>query len=152
MKDFSIFFCTFFGLGYLTKFPGTLCSFVTLFLIWLIKFKFSMEIVLSIYILSFVISFFLISKVINILKEKDPSIIVVDEYIGQFTALLFCQENIVQYFFAFILFRFFDILKPFPIGWIDSRNGSFYVLFDDILAGLYAGLILQITYFFWVNG
>ena len=152
MKNFSTFFCTFFGLGYLTKFPGTLCSFVSLFLIWLIKVKFSIEIVLSIFFLSLVISFFLISEAIKTLKEKDPSIIVVDEYIGQFTALLFCQENIKQYILAFFLFRLFDIFKPFPISWIDSRNGSFYVLFDDILAGLYAGLILQITNFFWING
>ena len=152
MKDFPIFFCTFFGLGYLTKFPGTLCSFVSLFLIWLIKHKFSVEIILLIYVLSFVISFFLISKAITKFKEKDPSIIVVDEYIGQFTALLFCKENIVQYTLAFILFRLFDIFKPFPINLIDSRYGSFYVLFDDILAGLYTGLILQLTYFFWING
>ena len=152
MKDFSIFFCTFFGLGYLTKFPGTLCSFVSLFLIWLIKHKFNIEIVLLIYVLSFVISFFLISKAISKLKKKDPSIIVIDEYIGQFTALLFCKENIIEYTLAFILFRLFDIFKPFPINLIDSRYGSFYVLFDDILAGLYTGLILQLTYFFWING
>ena len=121
-------------------------------MIWLIKVKFSIEIVLSIFFLSLVISFFLISKAIKNLKEKDPSIIVVDEYVGQFTTLLFCQENMKHYILAFFLFRLFDIFKPFPISWIDSRNGSFYVLFDDILAGLYAGLILQITNFFWING
>lgn len=148
MRHFSTFFCTFFGLGYLTKFPGTLCSFVSLFLIWFIKLKFSMEIVLSIFFFSLIISIFFISKVTKFLNEKDPSIIVIDEYIGQFTALLFCKENILEYFLAFLLFRIFDIIKPFPINWIDSREGSFFVILDDILAGLYAGLILLMINFF----
>ena len=77
-------------------------------------------------------------------KKKDPSYIVIDEHIGQAVALLFCNETILNYLLAFILFRFFDILKPFPINYFDRIDNSFGIIADDIAAGLISGIALVI--------
>ena len=66
----------------------------------------------------------------------DPSYIVCDEYIGQSLALMFCNQNIFDYFMAFLIFRILDVLKPFPINYIDNLKTTSSVLLDDILAGL----------------
>ena len=71
----------------------------------------------------------------------EPSYIVIDEYIGQSIAILFCEQNILEFVSAFFLFRFFDIIKPFPINYFDKQNTSFGLLMDDITAGLIAGII-----------
>ena len=69
-----------------------------------------------------------------------------DEFIGQFTALLFCNGTFSAYIVAFIIFRIFDILKPFPISFFDKLNNSFGVLMDDIIAGLFSGIIVYFLY------
>ena len=66
----------------------------------------------------------------------------VDEHIGQAIALIFCDENIYDYFLAFLMFRFFDIFKPFPISYFDKLKTPIGVIGDDILAGLFSGLII----------
>ena len=148
MKNLSIFFSTLFGIGYLSKFPGTLASFISLFLIWYIKTNFNEQTVYTIYVFSFFLSLHFINKAVNILKVKDPKIIVIDEYLGQFTALLFCNEKLINYLIAFLLFRFFDIFKPFPINKIDQGKASICIILDDILAGIYSGLILLLINIF----
>ena len=90
--------------------------------------------------------FFTVSYVLKDIEDKDPSYIVIDEYIGQSIAILFCEQNILEFVSAFFLFRFFDIIKPFPINYFDKQNTSFGLLMDDITAGLIAGII---TYFFF---
>ena len=148
MNNLSIFFSTLFGIGYLSKFPGTLASFISLFLVWYIKINFSEEIIYIIYIFSFFLSLYFVNKAVNILRIKDPKIIVIDEYLGQFTVLLFCSEKLINYLMAFLLFRFFDIFKPFPINKIDQGEASICIILDDIVAGIYAGLTLLLINIF----
>ena len=76
----------------------------------------------------------------------DPKYVVCDEYIGQSLALLFCEEEIIDYLIAFILFRILDISKPFPISYLDKSKTVNSVLMDDLVAGLIVGIIFYIYY------
>ena len=77
------------------------------------------------------------------LKNKDPKFIVVDEHIGQAVSLIFCSQEIIQYLISFLLFRFFDIIKPFPINIIDRKmKNPFGVIYDDIVAGFFVCIIV----------
>ena len=94
-------------------------------------------------------AFFAVSIYTHELSEKDRSEIVIDEVIGQLIALLplllFEQTNPPQLFMCIIsllFFRFFDIIKPYPINKIDRMNNTFGVIFDDILAGIFSALLL----------
>ena len=136
--------CTSFGIGYLTKFPGTLASFIILFPFWILKESFnyySIVLLLSIFIF---LSFYFVSQEIKKLEDKDPKHIIIDEYIGQAIALMFCDEKIIHYILAFLLFRLFDIIKPFPISYFDKLKNAFGLIMDDILAGFFAGIIIYV--------
>ena len=137
-------FCTGLGIGNFPFFPGTLASLSILPLVWFFKLNFGTNYFLIFLVFYFLISLILIKICLKKEKEKDPSYIVIDEHIGQSVTLLFCNETIESYLLAFFLFRFFDILKPFPISYFDSINNSFGIIADDIAAGLIAGLILLV--------
>ena len=69
----------------------------------------------------------------------------VDEVVGQFFTLVFIPPDLIFYTIGFILFRIFDILKPWPINWADrDLNSGFGIMFDDVLAGVYSSIILVI--------
>ena len=104
------------------------------------------------------LSFLLVSMILlrysitnNIFKVVDDKSIVVDEIIGYLLFMIFFEPNVVNIMLGFFLFRFFDILKPFPISYVDKNiKNSFGVLFDDILAGIISGLLLYcINYVFF---
>ena len=98
---------------------------------------------------------------VYVLKNKihDPSEIIIDEFIGQLislTPILFLNSFKLEriYFFelmlsSFLLFRFFDILKPWPIFIIDKSKSSLSILLDDIIAGLFSSTII-IIYLLWI--
>ena len=76
-------------------------------------------------------------------ESNDNSFIVIDEVAGMFVALSFIAHEAILYFFAFLLFRLFDILKPWPISWVDKNvKGGFGILLDDLIAGFVAGGII----------
>ena len=70
--------------------------------------------------------------------RKDPQIVVIDEVAGQWIALLFCPIDWYHPLIALILFRLFDITKPFPARQLESLPGGWGIVFDDVAAGLYA--------------
>lgn len=74
---------------------------------------------------------------------EDPSRVVVDEMVGVWIPLLFA-DHLWTAVAALILFRFFDIVKPFGIRALDNRKGAFWVMADDILAGIYSAILLII--------
>ena len=80
------------------------------------------------------------------MENKDPKFIVLDEYIGQAAALIFCRQDILDYILAFIGFRILDILKPFPINYIDKIKNAYGVVFDDLLAGILISLLFFFHY------
>ena len=75
--------------------------------------------------------------------EKDSSVIVIDEVVGQLIAMMFVMDNIVLVFISFIIFRIFDILKPWPASYADKKmSGGFGVMLDDVFAGIYAAILV----------
>lgn len=139
------FICSGFGIGYIPLFPGTIASFIILFPIWFFKENFGTNYLVLLILIFFLISLILISKVIEYEKNKDPKFIVLDEFIGQATALVFCNQLFFDYFLAFIGFRVLDIFKPFPVSYFDKIKNSYGVLLDDLVAGL----ILAICFFIY---
>ena len=146
---------TFFFVGNVRVAPGTIASFATVVIFYAFAkyfnfFSFALTI-LAVTLLSFVA----VAAYTNDILEKDKSEIVIDEVIGQSIALLplliFTDGNSPTIFMCLIsllFFRFFDIVKPYPINKIDKMNNAFGVIFDDILAGIFAALLLTFVLIF----
>ena len=103
------FICSGFGIGYIPIFPGTVASFVILFPVWFFKESFEKAHLIFLILILLFLSEILISKIIKYEENKDPKFIVIDEFIGQASALVFCNQLIFDYILAFIGFRVLDI-------------------------------------------
>ena len=157
IKTLNYLFVTCFGIGSLRYAPGTVTSLVaTVFLFSLFHvINIPSNIILFILLIVFIYSFYAVSCYIKENDNKDPKEVVVDEFIGQSIPIYLyevshgnikdSQEAILFYLYIFILFRYFDIKKPFPVNYFDKNfKNSFGVIFDDVVAGLYVVLILII--------
>ena len=157
IKTFNYLFVTCFGIGSFRYAPGTITSFITtIFLFSLFHIiNLSTDTILLILLLVFVYSFYAVSEYMRQSENKDPKEVVVDEFIGQSIPIYLYeishdnakepQEAVLFYLYIFILFRYFDIKKPFPISYFDKNfKNSFGVIIDDIVAGLYVVLTLII--------
>lgn len=88
----------------------------------------------------------IVMKELNI---EDPGLIVIDEVIGQWIPLMIAPFAPIAYLLAFAFFRFFDILKPWPVGWADKKiHSATGVMLDDVFAGIYALICLKIVLVF----
>jgi phosphatidylglycerophosphatase A len=85
----------------------------------------------------------------EVLGEKDPHLVTIDEFVGYFVCLTLVPITWQSIAASFVLFRIFDILKPPPIRRLESIRGGFGIMIDDVLAGLYAWAFLQVI-FRWV--
>ena len=155
MNKINFLFVTLFGIGKLKKIPGSYASLVTtifLFLVFHIL-NFSPNIVLIGIIIVFLISLYTINIFTKNLDNKDPKEIVIDEFIGQSIPICLYEiahegeketsEVLTFYFIMFILFRIFDITKPYPVNYYDKNfKNSFGVIMDDVCAGLYVVAVL----------
>ena len=142
---------TFFFIGNAKIAPGTIASLVTSLLFYLFAKNFIYHIFIIVILVTTLIAFFSISIYTYSLPEKDRSEIVIDEVIGQSIALLpllfFSETNSPDFFMCIIsllFFRFFDIVKPYPINKFDKMNNTFGVIFDDILAGIFSAILLTL--------
>ena len=149
IKNFSLFFCTGFGVGFFPFCPGTIASLIILPVVWFVKINLSLEILILGIIVYYVFSLLLLKILLLNYKDKDPKYIVCDEYIGQTIALIFCNEKLFDYFVAFLLFRALDISKPFPISYFDNQKNISSVLIDDVIAGLIVAIIFFVYYEIW---
>ena len=146
---------TFFFIGNVKIAPGTIASFATVMIFYAFAKHlnvFSFMLIISAITL---LSFFAVGSYTTGLLEKDKSEIVIDEVIGQSIALLpllVFTETTSQKFFmctiSLLFFRFFDIVKPYPINKLDKMNNTFGVIFDDVLAGVFAALLLTFVLIF----
>ena len=156
-KIFNYLFVTCFGIGSLRFAPGTIASFITsIFLFSLFHIiNLSNNIILITLCLIFTYSFYAVNEYIKDNKNKDPKEVVIDEFIGQSIPIYLyeishgtlknTEEATLFYLYIFILFRYFDIKKPFPINYFDKKfKNSFGVILDDVIAGLYVVLTLVI--------
>ena len=164
MNKVNFLFVTLFGIGKLKKIPGSYASLATtIFLFFLFHIlKFSPNFVLIGVLIVFLISLYAINVFVKNLDNKDPKEIVIDEFIGQ--SIPICLYEIAHegtketgqvltfYFIMFILFRIFDITKPYPVSYYDKNfKNSFGVIMDDVCAGLYvvAVLVLYMVIVSW---
>jgi phosphatidylglycerophosphatase A len=142
MKDRLIYLLgTGFGCGYSPIAPGTIGSLVAILLFVLIPLSHIYWLIIA--LLTFLVGI-RISGYIEVNTEKDPGIIVIDEYVGQWISLLFLPRSISVFLAGFFLFRFFDIVKPFPANISQRIEGGLGVMLDDVWAGIYTNLVLQI--------
>ena len=134
---------TCFGLGYISSFPGTLISFLTVVIIWLIQKYFGIQITLICILFISLLAYIAIEN--NTDKKSDPKEIVIDEFIGQSLVLVYLPLTYQNYILGFILFRFFDIYKPIPIAYFEKKyQNAFGIIFDDVIAAGYALLAIYI--------
>ncbi len=155
IKKINFLFVTLFGIGKIKKIPGSIASLVTtlfLFLLFHIA-NIQPDLILIGVLIIFCISLVAVNFFIKNLDNKDPKEVVIDEFIGQ--SIPICLYEIAHqgtketsqvltfYFIMFILFRIFDITKPYPVSYYDKNfKNSFGVIMDDICAGLYVVAVL----------
>ena len=157
IKTFNYLFVTCFGIGSIRFIPGTITSLITtVFLFSLFHIiKLPNNTIFIILLIVFIYSFYAVSEYIKYNENKDPKEVVIDEFIGQSIPIYLYEiahgsakatnEAVLFYLYIFILFRYFDIKKPFPVSFFDKKfKNSFGVIMDDVVAGLYVVLTLII--------
>lgn len=152
MKKTKVLIATFFNIGKFPIAPGTLASLVTTVVLYCINYLIDPHIpvrVISI-ILIFLIGIPCAKEAEKFFNKKDPGAIVIDEVAGQMLTFLLVDaylnpKSLLIYIIGFFLFRFFDILKPFPVNLADRIQGGFGIMFDDIVAAVYSLGTLQLV-------
>ena len=155
IKTINTLFVTMFGLGKIPKIPGTFGSLATIFILYVLfhKLNLSSNLILVVLIIIFIYSFLAVASYIKDNENKDPKEVIIDEFIGQSIPIYLYEishgtvksadEAIIFYSLCFVLFRFFDIVKPFPVSFFDKNfKNSFGVIMDDVCAGFYVVLSL----------
>ena len=155
IKNINTLFVTMFGLGKIKIIPGTFGSFATIIILYILFhiINISSNTVLIALTLIFIFSFFAITNHTKYSENKDPKEVIIVEFIGQSIPIYIYEishgtektsdEALIFYFVCFILFRFFDITKPYPINFFDKNyKNSFGVIMDDVIAGFYVVLCL----------
>jgi len=155
IKTFNSLLVTMFGLGKIRFMPGTFGSLATTIILFYLfhSLNISSSTILIGWTIIFIYSFYAVSTHTKDSKNKDPGEIIIDEFLGQSIPIYLYEishgtskenaEAIIYYSLFFILFRYFDIMKPFPVSFFDKNfKNSFGVIMDDICAGLYVVLTL----------
>ena len=153
IKSFNTLFVTMFGIGKIKMIPGTVGSLATIIILFILfhALNISSNLILLVLIVIFIYSFSAVASHTKNSENKDPKEIVIDEFIGQSIPIYLYEishgtekstdEAIIFYAVCFVLFRFFDIKKPFPVSFFDRNfKNSFGVIMDDVCAGLYVVL------------
>ena len=153
IKTFNSLFVTMFGLGKIKFIPGTFGSLATTIILYYLFHILNLpsNIIICGLMIVFFYSFYAISIHIENSKNKDPGEIIIDEFIGQSIPIYLYEishgiektpnEAIIFYAICFLLFRYFDIMKPFPVSFFDKNfKNSFGVIMDDVCAGFYVVL------------
>jgi len=155
LNKINFLFVTLFGIGKIKKIPGSFASLATTLILFFLFhiLNISPNIILICVVIIFIISLYAVNIFIKDLENKDPKEVVIDEFIGQ--SIPICLYEIAHegtketsqvltfYFIMFILFRIFDIFKPYPVSYYDINfKNSFGVIMDDVCAGLYVVAVL----------
>ena len=155
LKIINTAFVTMFGIGKLPKIPGSYASLITVIFLYILFHMLSVpaDIFLFFLVAIFIISLIAINSFVKDLTNKDPKEVVIDEFIGQSIPISLYEIAHIEptsparvltfNFIMFILFRIFDIAKPYPVSYYDKNfKNSFGVIMDDVCAGLYVVAIL----------
>ena len=137
-------FVSVFGIGFIPIASGTFGSLAGLIIGYalnLINYNLFFIMIPILFILGVIAS----NKYQKLTGEKDSSVIVVDEVVGQLIAMMFVMDNLILVFLSFIIFRIFDIFKPWPASYADTKmSGGLGVMLDDVFAGIYAAILIYL--------
>jgi len=133
-----------FGAGLIKKGTGTFGTLIT-FIYFIFLYQLNLEIQILIFFILLLVSYISVKNTLQSLKIKDPSCVVIDEIIAYLIVLILLPNNYLLYLISFILFRFFDILKPWPISKLEELPGAIGVIADDFGAALFALVITQMV-------
>ena len=155
IKIFNTLFVTMIGLGKIPKIPGTFGSLATIIILYILFHILNLSSIIILIILTIILisSFLAVAIHIKNKENKDPKEVIIDEFIGQSIPIYLYEishgtnksadDAIIFYGVCFVLFRFFDIIKPFPVSYFDKNfKNSFGVIMDDVCAGFYVVLSL----------
>lgn len=145
LKKIAYIIATGFGSGYSPLIPGTAGSFIALMIFILVPLN-----NVSWLIICLIVFFTGVWAAQIVEKEhgKDPGLVVIDEFVGQWISLLFLPRIFLVFIAAFIIFRILDILKPFPANDSQKLAHGWGIMIDDVIAGIYTNLIIQLLLFF----
>lgn len=133
--------------GKIPKAPGTWGS-AAAFIPWLLIKDLKPITYLLVIIATFVVGYLAAGSAEKLMGKEDPGSIVIDEIVGMFITLILAPANPVAWALGFVLFRLFDILKPFPVSWFDNHfHGGMGIMLDDVMAGIYACISLHMIWY-----
>ena len=142
--NFNTIFVSVFGIGFIPIASGTFGSLAGLLIgniLYLINFNLFFIIIPLLFIFGVIAS----NTYQKQTGEKDSSVIVIDEVVGQLIAMIFVVDNLTLVLCSFIIFRIFDIFKPWPASYADKKiNGGLGVMLDDVFAGIYAAILIYL--------
>jgi phosphatidylglycerophosphatase A len=146
----KLMFITLFGVGYIPIASGTIAS-ILAFLLYYTGYLFIGSNIRYLAIIFIALSFPMAIHCSlwgeNFYQEKDPSKIVIDEFLGMLIALLMVKFSFIYLLFTLLFFRFFDIIKPFPINLVDKKvSGGIGIMLDDVIAGIFSAGIVNAIY------
>ena len=144
MKSFSKITATFFGVGYFPVAPGTMTSAIIVLLYKFFLHRLSWPIYLLLFFVLFALGIIVSDVYSRMLKKEDPRTVVIDEAAGQLIALFLLSPQWSLCAASFLLFRFFDIVKPYPIKRVETFPGGFGIMLDDIVAAIFAGILINL--------
>jgi phosphatidylglycerophosphatase A len=147
LNKFTIFLATGGYSGFSPLIPGTVGTFVAAIIYYFFYLFFPLNLYFQIIFLpAFIfLAIFISHKAEKILKINDAPPIVIDEFAGFFTSMFLILPTFRNILIAFLLFRFFDIIKPFPVNFVEKKfAGGWGIVMDDILAGIYTNILLQV--------
>ena len=136
---------TVFGIGYFPRIPGTAASLAAVFVFLFVRDE---RAVLMIALVSTLLGFAAAGGAEKVFQKKDDQRIVIDEFAGMMLSLLFIPAELKFVIPAFVLFRVMDIFKPFPAYRLQSLDGSFGIMLDDIAAAVYTNSLLRLSLLF----
>jgi len=143
LRDPAVFLATGFGTGLLPKAPGTWGSLLAVVMAWPIHTTFGPVGLAIAAVCAFIVGAWASNVCVRKYGTEDPGQVVIDEIAGQWLVLLVAPPGWLGYGLGFVLFRIFDIYKPWPVSWADRTiKGGFGIMLDDVLAAAYAAAVL----------
>jgi len=148
LKVLSKIISTFFGVGYLPQFPGTVASALTVLAYYFLLYRLNWVIFILLIISIFLIGVYFSNILQKDSDEEDPSKIVIDEVSGQLAGIFLVPPRLVYLILAFFIFRYLDIVKPFSLKKVETLPGGWGVMGDDLVAGIITGIIMHLILIF----
>lgn len=140
------FFAFGFGSGLAPKAPGTFGTLAAVPIYWLIQ-DLNWPLYLSWLLVTFALGVLWCDRSSKALGVHDHGGIVWDEFVGYWITMFMAPAGWLWIIIGFVLFRLFDIVKPWPIRWLDQKvHGGFGIMLDDLVAGIFAAVCLQLLH------